>query len=145
MKFGWEVFLEPLPRFGYIGHRIYVALRRHDGSLAIVEPPLTLRTLEQHSFMVPEDALIDDSKSEHFESRLFLQAMADAAWDAGIRPTQMRAVTDEMTATKYHLEDMRRLVGVTGGPLTMVLQQVRKERRDEDRAGEAGSREPGSD
>jgi len=41
-----------------------------------------------------------------------LQAMLDALWDAGYRPTNHRDVTQELQATKYHLEDMRDLVGL---------------------------------
>lgn len=42
--------------------------------------------------------------------RQFLQALADAAWEAGIYPRQIKDKQDELTAVKYHLEDMRKIV-----------------------------------
>jgi hypothetical protein len=40
----------------------------------------------------------------------FLQAMADALDKIGVRPTGKPVLENELTATKYHLEDMRKLV-----------------------------------
>ena len=42
----------------------------------------------------------------------FLRAIVDAAWDAGIRPTGFGDHTNELKATRYHLEDMRLLAKV---------------------------------
>lgn len=45
------------------------------------------------------------------EASQFLQAMLDCAWDLGLRPTNKNPNKDgEISALKYHLEDMRRLV-----------------------------------
>lgn len=40
----------------------------------------------------------------------FIQAIIDAAWDAGMRPANFKEHESELTATKYHLEDMRKIV-----------------------------------
>lgn len=40
----------------------------------------------------------------------FLQAMADELHKIGIKPKDKPVLQNELTATKYHLEDMRRLV-----------------------------------
>ena len=40
----------------------------------------------------------------------FLQAMADMLEKHGIRPASKPILENELTAVKYHLEDMRRLV-----------------------------------
>ena len=39
----------------------------------------------------------------------FLQAMLDVAWEAGLRPASFKDHTNELTAVRYHLEDMRKL------------------------------------
>jgi hypothetical protein len=48
------------------------------------------------------------------DGKEFLQACCDAAWEAGIYPRQLADKTDELSATKRHLEDMRSLVFKTG-------------------------------
>jgi hypothetical protein len=42
--------------------------------------------------------------------RDFLQAMVDAAWKRGIKPSQMEKQTAELSAVTAHLDDMRMLV-----------------------------------
>lgn len=46
------------------------------------------------------------------EGREFLQAFMDAAWEQGIRPVGLEDHTNELKATKFHLEDMRLLAKV---------------------------------
>jgi len=43
-------------------------------------------------------------------SESFLQAMANKLSELGIRPEGKPVLENELTATKYHLEDMRKLV-----------------------------------
>lgn len=38
------------------------------------------------------------------------QILMDDLWNAGIRPTETKNQAGEIAATKYHLEDMRKLV-----------------------------------
>jgi hypothetical protein len=38
------------------------------------------------------------------------QLLMDNMWDAGVRPSQSVGTAGQLDATKYHLEDMRRLV-----------------------------------
>jgi hypothetical protein len=112
----WRVHLENLVRFGMLGYRMYVIRENFDGSFALVKPPLILEAKPPHSFAGPEDALIDDSRVSTYEDRTdvrgFLQAMSDAAWEIGIKPKQMESHASELTAVRYHLEDMRQLAGV---------------------------------
>lgn len=42
----------------------------------------------------------------------FLQEMMDAAWNAGVRPSELNDLSSTLEATKYHLEDMRLLAKV---------------------------------
>lgn len=39
-----------------------------------------------------------------------MQALADKLWECGIRPTEAAGSAGSLSATKYHLEDMRKLV-----------------------------------
>jgi hypothetical protein len=45
-------------------------------------------------------------------SREFVQAIMDAGWKAGLKPAGYEDAGRELTATKFHLEDMRTLAGV---------------------------------
>lgn len=49
-----------------------------------------------------------------FVAKPFLQAMADALDKIGIKATGKPVLENELTATKYHLEDMRKLVFESG-------------------------------
>ncbi len=42
----------------------------------------------------------------------FMQAILDAAWEAGLRPEGFADHKNELTAVRYHLEDMRKLAKV---------------------------------
>jgi hypothetical protein len=42
----------------------------------------------------------------------FLRAIMDVAWGTGIRPTGFEDHTNELKATRFHLEDMRLLAKV---------------------------------
>jgi len=46
------------------------------------------------------------------ETNGILQAIVDEAWQAGIKPRQLEDATNELKATKFHLEDMRLLAKV---------------------------------
>lgn len=116
----WKIHLEPLIRFGLPGYRMYVTRQQTIGGdkFSIVRPPLTLQDRDANAFMVPEDALLDDSvhytglAGSYHDVRGFLQAMSDAAWEIGIKPRGLEGHTDELRAVRYHLEDMRQLAGV---------------------------------
>lgn len=42
-------------------------------------------------------------------AREFLQAMMNAAWEIGIRPSSAQDQRNELAAVRYHLEDMRKI------------------------------------
>lgn len=44
-----------------------------------------------------------------------LQAISDGLFNFGIRPTQEPVLKNEMTATKYHLEDVREILSIALG------------------------------
>lgn len=43
------------------------------------------------------------------DARAFLQAMMEAAWELGLKPRNIGPMENELVATKYHLEDMRKI------------------------------------
>ena len=104
----WRVHVENLIRFGYLGHRMYVANDYPDGSYDTMECPILIKH-EAGTFTPEASAFMDDSKHKLPEVRAFLQAMSDAAWEIGIKPKQIADHSSELKATKYHLEDMRKL------------------------------------
>lgn len=55
----------------------------------------------------PGDRMVSPVLSlEHSEA----QRLMDSLWDAGIRPIAAKGSAGQLEATKYHLEDMRKLV-----------------------------------
>jgi hypothetical protein len=86
---------------------LYIFANYHDGSRAICT------SLERMIFTKYDESVSDNkptlSINEHI-SKPFLQAMADALDKIGIRATGKPILENELTATKYHLEDMRKLV-----------------------------------
>jgi hypothetical protein len=107
--FKWKIYTEPLLRYGLPGHRMYILRGEPSGRFSVVTD-MVFETQEENSFISEDKATIDDSKHFCPDVRSFLQACADAAWEIGIRPKQIEDHTSELKATKYHLEDMRRLV-----------------------------------
>jgi len=63
--------------------------------------PFTIERVDRYSVMEPT---INRGAKE------FMQAIADCAFEQGIYPRQLADKKDELAATKYHLEDFRRLV-----------------------------------
>lgn len=49
------------------------------------------------------------------ESHGMLQAITDGLFNFGIKPTQQPVLQNELTATKYHLSDMRDMVCIVSG------------------------------
>lgn len=106
--FKWKVYTQELLRYGMAGHRMYIMRGEPSGRFSVVTS-LILETQDQDSFIAEDKATIDDGKHLGPDVRSFLQACADAAWEIGIRPAQLADHSSELKATKYHLEDMRRL------------------------------------
>ena len=49
---------------------------------------------------------------ERDAARNFMQAMMDAAWNMGLRPSGVKDLESTLEATRFHLEDMRLLAKV---------------------------------
>jgi|HubBroStandDraft_4_1064222.scaffolds.fasta_scaffold00027_63 hypothetical protein len=106
----WRVHLDDMLRRGQMGYRMYVMRLNHDSTVDMVFNP-QLRHLDQGMY-APEDEFFLSDEQPGIDTRAFLQAMSDAAWEIGIKPKQIEDNSNELKATKYHLEDMRQLAGV---------------------------------
>lgn len=58
----------------------------------------------------PRPLVVDYRENRQDNVRSFMQAVLDAAWELGLRPAGFKEHETELKATRYHLEDMRRLV-----------------------------------
>lgn len=84
--------------------------------------PFEFEPLSEREYTAPEAATLKECREER-QDRVgdvtnFLQAALDCAWKAGMRPDGYEDKRDELngelTATKQHLEDMRKLAKVPG-------------------------------
>lgn len=87
-----------------------------DGSMDFAES-LTFKTYPKHHYFGVEDppALFGRRKESHPHGHAseIIQAIVDAAHEAGFRPKGMEPVTNQLAATNRHLEDMRAIVSRT--------------------------------
>ena len=106
----WKVYIEDQP--AWHSSRIHMANVRDDGKVDIVQP-LTLETFKQGVLITAADhgGLLGEDTSRA-ECEEFLRAIMDCAWEIGIRPNKFKDYTNELSATRYHLEDMRLLAKV---------------------------------
>ncbi|MEE2976493.1 MAG: hypothetical protein VYB88_03390 [Pseudomonadota bacterium] len=104
--------------------QVRLAVDLHGGRMAVVMPIASpmVKTIEPGEVSEPAFAM-----PEHT-----FQALVDSAWDAGIRPTQLKkehaAGSEAMKAVQAHLADMRRLVFATqetgpDRPITVSLRE----------------------
>lgn len=102
----WRVYA----RYQDFSDNVEIAVSFTDphGKRSFVEPPLVFR--EREGFIPPEDVDL----ARNIDGMAFLQAFLDAAWDLGLRPKGFEDHKNELTAVRYHLEDMRKLAKVRG-------------------------------
>lgn len=84
---------------------VYVKDYTQDGKIRV----WTDTVIQERQLGMTVDPFLEDGRE-------FLQACCDAAWEAKIYPRQLADKTDELKATRTHLEDMRALVFKTGKP-----------------------------
>lgn len=102
----WKVYA----RYEDFADRLVIAAahRDHMGMRSFIQAPLTLRTYDECARI--EDADVDLMRD--MDGQAFLQAMLEAAWEIGLRPKDFADHKNELTAVRYHLEDMRMLAKV---------------------------------
>lgn len=115
----WKAFIRSNIPMGMLGHTLYIG-REAPGPLSdqfSIVTGFTMKTVEPHSAASDDDFALKDEFGNYADVRGFLQAMSDAAWEIGIKPKQIEDNSNELKATKFHLEDMRQLAGVKGDPV----------------------------
>jgi hypothetical protein len=83
------------------GYELYGCWDEPGNHLIKTVEPLIFKEQERSGLSIPPIAIM---KPED------LQVVMDALWTAGIRPGCGEGHIGELNATKYHLEDMRKLV-----------------------------------
>jgi hypothetical protein len=106
----WRIHLDNMVRRGLMGYRMYVLREEFDGAYTVMHGA-QLHTYQRHTLSSEDEFFLSDEQSG-IDVRAFLQAMSDAAWEIGIKPKQIEDNSNELKATKFHLEDMRQLAGV---------------------------------
>lgn len=103
----WKAYLEEQP---WLDRRCLHMIRKElNGTHGVVQP-LTLKTFKDGQCHPENDGLLGDY--DYQETNDFLQAIMDTAWGVGIRPIAFQDHTNELTAVRFHLEDMRLLAKV---------------------------------
>lgn len=64
---------------------------------------------------VSKGARIEPCMKLEWNCRQLLQAISDGLFNFGIKPTQEPVLQNELTATKYHLEDIRDVLSIALG------------------------------
>lgn len=96
----WRVHVRPVPWMD--DFELWVGRYDGRGGIAVITGFQTTQIEEGgYSEPIPREA--------GFSHRDLLQAIVTAAWEAGIRPAGYGDVRESITATKAHLDDMRKL------------------------------------
>ena len=105
----WRVYIEEQPWRN--ASRIHMDRLRGDGKIDMVMP-LHFTTIEEEegALAVEDHGILGDVTRSEIED--FFRGIMDAGWELGIRPTSFKDHTNELTAVRYHLEDMRTLAKV---------------------------------
>ncbi len=109
----WRVIVQSMIPVGQIGEQLYLISEDSAGlgPISYVSGPLVLKELAQGN-VVPDDAVLMKGFAFGGRNQIddLLQAFADAAWDRGIKPKKYEEPSNELSATKKHLEDCRALL-----------------------------------
>lgn len=96
----WRAFIDPQP--WKLTARLFLAREELGGKQSVVKPIET--EVIERGLDVPPAVDLDIS-----EVRSLCTAIAQAAWEQGWRPQAAQDHKNELTATRAHLEDMRRI------------------------------------
>jgi hypothetical protein len=88
--------------FLYDSEKLFVWNKREDGT--VDEFNELLVTNHKHPGREKRPLIEGD------QAKAFMQAICDAAFEAGIYPTKLHDRAEELKAVRFHLEDMRKLV-----------------------------------
>lgn len=90
--------------------QLHLRLVDHSGTRWAVEPFVFTNVREAARRIAP--SLSTGPGETAADINGFLQAALDAAWERGLRPAGYADHKNELTAVRYHLEDMRKLAKV---------------------------------
>lgn len=109
MQSGWRFF----SRYDVVndGHEMFATLTDYGGDRYVMEP-VRLTKIERGLTLSTPTIPSWASEGPHIDAKAFLQAALEAAWEMGLRPKSFADHTNELTAVRYHLEDMRALAKV---------------------------------
>lgn len=99
-----EVYTEYSDFGGTLDFYIFSVDKNGDRRICTSIEPMTFQPYNETADTKPTMSL------NRYITKPFLQAMADALDKIGVRATGKPVLENELTATKYHLEDMRKLV-----------------------------------
>lgn len=113
----WHFRLENMMPFGHFGQKFFV-MREREGFNKIEIVTAQFEIVDKFEPFDPEKCAFLSGDGQFGiglddEIRSFLQQISDFAWEQGIRPNGSQDVAGELKATKTHLEDMRRIGGVS--------------------------------
>jgi len=104
MNEGWNVIIRYDEEFA--GLNIWF-VHKEGGINSIVSPfNMEIRTTVEPGVILPEPTI----RLTEIHAKQFLQGLANALAMSGFRPDELKAKDSELKATKYHLEDMRKIV-----------------------------------
>lgn len=89
---------------------LFLLAEMEDGGTYVAKP-IILEETARHG-IVREPTLVLANHGFGSASSDFLQAMVDAAWNVGIRPSGVKDLEGTLGAVRFHLEDMRKLAKV---------------------------------
>jgi hypothetical protein len=99
-----KVKVDNSPGFGGVGFFMYNE-PDYSGKIRVVKKfKLETEEIDQHDVISPSFVL------DHRDAEEFLQEVTNEAAKRGIFPKDFKQQKDNLEATQYHLEDMRKLV-----------------------------------
>ena len=84
------------------GYGVYIFQKDLSTNTVCVGEPITISPYEE----------MTDPPQTAFLSETTLQVMFEQLWTLGFRPKDYNEAHGELKSTKYHLEDMRKLLGI---------------------------------
>lgn len=86
----------------HFGREVRLFLANEDHKQSAVFGPASFEMINDDGLTIHEPTLSLDGKTA--------QRLMDALWECGIRPNNGEGMDSQVSAIKYHLEDMRKLV-----------------------------------
>ena len=112
---GWKFFSRY--EIAWDQDQLWMVFTDHNDRRLVVKP---LEFEPGERYVAPKEPSLGSFEFSRAEAprdvRGFLQAALDAAWEMGLRPKGFADHANELTAVRYHLEDMRALAKIPARP-----------------------------